>query len=51
MQLKITAVLRKNKPSYPLNYTIPSLLNYKDQGKNVGNGEILINPYDFILFN
>jgi starch synthase (maltosyl-transferring) len=47
MLKKLAAVLRKNKPSYPLNYTIPSLLNYKDQGKNVGNGEILINPYDF----
>ena len=50
MLKKLSAVLKKNKPSYPLNYTIPSLLNYKDQGKCVGNGEILINPYDFYSF-
>ncbi len=50
MLKKLVTALKENKPSYPMNYTIPTLLNYKNFGHDVANGETLVNPYDFYAF-
>lgn len=49
--LKLRKILTDNKPSYPINYAIPSLFNvnnYQTLAK-VNSGEHLINPYDFLV--
>lgn len=50
MLKKLLETLRENKPNYPMNYTIPSLLNYKGFGKHEKNREVIVNPYDFYSF-
>lgn len=50
MLTKLATILRQNKPPYPINYTIPAILDYKGLGTNEINGEVMINPYDFYAF-
>ena len=50
MLSKLVKILKANKPSFPMNYTIPSLLNYKNFGLKEVNGEVIVNPYDFYSF-
>lgn len=50
MLKKLIESLQKQKPNYPMNYTIPALLNYKDFGKFEKNHEVIVNPYDFYSF-
>lgn len=47
---KLVNALKKNKPSYPMNYTIPSLLNYNNFSATKTQGEVIINPYDFYSY-
>lgn len=50
MLQKLLKTLKENKPNYPMNYTIPSLLNYNDYSKLVKDGEAIVNPYDFYSY-
>lgn len=47
---KVIKALKQNKKDYPMNYTIPELLNYNNFGETLNSNEALVNPYDFYTY-